>query len=135
MVGIPQIRRYLVVTSHEEFTIFQLFGGKVCQNIGNISGNIGPGRERNSLVAVSTNGHFPTRDIEVEVALVLWLTRRKRNARAIKRRTASKGDPTVDQCRRRHMGYLKLSAGPEHSPSSRTFPQFQLPIYLRTPKE
>jgi hypothetical protein len=70
MIGIPQVRHYPVVPTHEEFTILQLFGRKACQNIGYISGNIGSGRERNPLV---TNGHFPTRDIEVEVEVALNL--------------------------------------------------------------
>jgi hypothetical protein len=65
MIGIRQVRRYLVVSGDEEFTVLQLIGRKMRQNIGYISSNIGSGRERNPHVAVATNGHFPTRDIKV----------------------------------------------------------------------
>ena len=67
--GISGIRRYLVVPSNAEGTVFQLFGGKVRQHIGNISGNIGSGSELNLLVAIATNGHFPAWDINVPLDL------------------------------------------------------------------
>ena len=39
-VGNPQVGRYLVVPGDGERTVLQLFGGKVGQNVGNISRNI-----------------------------------------------------------------------------------------------
>jgi hypothetical protein len=42
-----------------------LLGRKVRQDIGYISGGIGPGGERNLFVAVTTDGHLPTQDIEL----------------------------------------------------------------------
>ncbi len=43
--GIPQVGRYLIVTSDGEGTVVQLFGRKVRQDIGYISRNIGSGGE------------------------------------------------------------------------------------------
>jgi hypothetical protein len=60
-----QVRRYLIVPSHGKGTVLQLFGWKMCQDIGNVSGNIGSGSERKRIVAIATNGHFPAREIEV----------------------------------------------------------------------
>ncbi len=37
----------------------------MCQDIGYISGGIGSGGERNLLAAVTTDGHFPTQDVEL----------------------------------------------------------------------
>ena len=66
-----QARRYLVVPSDGEPTILQLFGWKAQQDIGNKSRNIRSGGEGNLLVAVTTNGYFPARDIKVEHPLNL----------------------------------------------------------------
>ena len=60
-----QVKIYLIVRSNGEGAVFQLFGWKMCQDIGNISGNIGSGGECKRLVAIATNGHFPAREIEV----------------------------------------------------------------------
>jgi hypothetical protein len=68
---IAQARRYLVVPSDGEGTILQLFWWKVQQDIGNKSRNIRSRGERNLLVAVTTNGYFPARDIKVEDPLNL----------------------------------------------------------------
>jgi hypothetical protein len=80
VVGIPKVRRYLVVPRNGECTILQLFGRKARQDVGNISGNIGSGGECDLLVAVTANGHFPARDVEIEEPLDLWLTGRKARA-------------------------------------------------------
>jgi hypothetical protein len=58
-----------MVSSDGKGTVLQLFGWKVCQDIGNISGNIGSGGERKSLVAIATDGHFPACEIEVYVSI------------------------------------------------------------------
>jgi hypothetical protein len=60
-----QIGRYLIVPSNGEGTVLQLFRWKMCQDIGDISGNIGSGGERKRLVAIATNGHFPAPEIKV----------------------------------------------------------------------
>ena len=46
----------------------------MCQDIGNVSGNIVSGGERNRLVTIATNRHFPAREVEVYGPLNLWLT-------------------------------------------------------------
>jgi hypothetical protein len=74
---IAQARRYLVVPSNGEATILQLFAWEVQQDIGNKSRNIRSGGEGNLLVAVTTDGHSPARDIEVEDPLNLWSDRRQ----------------------------------------------------------
>jgi hypothetical protein len=71
-----QATRYLVVPSNCKGTILQLFRWKVQQDIGNKSRNIRSGGEGNLLVAVTTNGYFPARDIKVEHPLNLWLDER-----------------------------------------------------------
>jgi hypothetical protein len=68
-----QARRYLIFRSDGKRTVFRLFGWKMCQDIGNVSGNIGSGGERHRLVAIATNGHFPARKIEVYEPLGLRL--------------------------------------------------------------
>ena len=60
-----KVRRYLILRSDSKGTVLQLFGWKMCQDIGNVSGNIGSGGERHRLVAITTNGHFPAREIEI----------------------------------------------------------------------
>jgi hypothetical protein len=60
-----QLRRYLILRNDGKGTILQLFRWKMCQDIGNVSGNIGSGGERHRLVAVATNGHSPAREIEI----------------------------------------------------------------------
>ena len=65
---------YLIVPSDSKGTVLQLFGWKMCQDVGNISRNIASGGERKRLVAIATNGHFPAREIEVYEPLDLWLT-------------------------------------------------------------
>ena len=45
----------------------------MCQDIGNISGNIGSGGERHLLVPIATNGHFPACEIEVYKPFDPWL--------------------------------------------------------------
>ena len=50
----------------------------MCQDIGNISGNIGSGGERKGLGTIATNGHFPAREIEVYEPLDLRLTGQNR---------------------------------------------------------
>ena len=69
-IRIPPVRLYLVVPGHGEGTVLQLFGRKVRQDVGNISGDVGSGGECDLLVAVATNGHFPARDIKVPLGLV-----------------------------------------------------------------
>jgi hypothetical protein len=57
--------------------VLQLFGRQVGQDIGNVSSNVSPGCEGNLRVAIATDRHFPTCDIEVqESALLLteWLS-------------------------------------------------------------
>jgi hypothetical protein len=68
-----QVGRYLILRSDGKGTVLQLFGWKMCQDIGNISGNIGSGGKRHLLVTIATNGHFPARKIEVYEPLDLWL--------------------------------------------------------------
>ena len=63
--GVHKVRRYLVVPGNGEGTVLQLFCRKVRQDVGNISGNVGSRGERNRLVAVASNNHFPARDVEV----------------------------------------------------------------------
>jgi hypothetical protein len=60
-----QVRSYLILRSDGKGTVLHLFGWKMCQDIGNISGNIGSGGERKRLVAIATNGHFSAREVEV----------------------------------------------------------------------
>ena len=60
-----QVRCYLILRSDGKRTVLQLFGWKMCQDIGNISGNIGSGGERKGLGTIATNGHIPAREIEV----------------------------------------------------------------------
>jgi hypothetical protein len=60
-----ETRHYLVVPGDGEAAVLQLLGRKVRQDIGYISGGIGPGGERKLLVAVTSDGHFPTQDIEL----------------------------------------------------------------------
>jgi hypothetical protein len=60
-----KVRHYFIVRSDGKGTILELFGWKMCQDIGNISGNISSGGERKRFVAISTNGHFPAREIKV----------------------------------------------------------------------
>lgn len=128
--------RYLVVASDGEGTILQLFGWKVQQNVGNKSRNIRSGGEGNLLVAVTTNGYLPARDIKVEDPLNLrsdgWNSQSKRY---IKRLTTSKCNPGMGQCRRRHMACSKLSAGPELLPSHCVCSQSLLSLFLQTLKE
>jgi len=54
-----------MVRSDGERTVLQFFGRKACQDIGNVSGNVGSGGEWNRLVAIVTNRHFSAREIEV----------------------------------------------------------------------
>src|SRR6266566_1617978 len=99
----------------------------MCQDIGNISGNIGSGGERKKLVAIATNGHFPAREIEVYGPLDLWLTRQNRKRKDYNMtRTPPKTDLRTRQCRRRCMGVPKLSVEPEPSPSPVEIPQMLL---------
>ena len=56
---------YLIVPGDGEAAVLQLLGRKVRQDIGYISCGIGSGGERNLLVAIATDGHFPTQDIEL----------------------------------------------------------------------
>jgi hypothetical protein len=131
-----QVRRYLIVPSDGKGTVLQFFGWKMCQDIGNISGNIGPGRERKRLVAIATNGHFPAREIEVNGTLDLWLTGQNRQRKKyIMRRTEAKSHLRTRQCRRRCMAVPKLSALPERSPSPPVIPRIFLLIFLRILKE
>ena len=48
----------------------------MCQDKRHISGNIGSGGERDLLVAITTNGYFPTWDVKVidplQVSSVGW---------------------------------------------------------------
>ena len=37
----------------------------MCQDIGNVSGNIVSGGERNLVVTIATDGYFPARKIEI----------------------------------------------------------------------
>ena len=60
-----KVRCHLGVPSHGKGTVFQLFGWKMSQNIGIVSGNVGSGGERNRLVAISANRHLPAREIQV----------------------------------------------------------------------
>jgi hypothetical protein len=73
-----QVRHYLIVRSDGKGAVLQLFGWKMCQDIGNISGNVSSGGERKSLVSISTNGYFPAREIEVYEPLDLYLARQNR---------------------------------------------------------
>ena len=68
---ILQLRRYLAVTAEVKTPVLQLVGRnlKVRQDIGNISGSIWSVARRNLGVAVATNRHFPSRDIEVDESL------------------------------------------------------------------
>ena len=70
----PRVRRYLIFGGDGKGTVLQLFCWKMCQDIGNESGNIGSGGERHRLVAIATNGHFPAREIEVYEPFDVWLT-------------------------------------------------------------
>ena len=56
---------YLIVSSDRKGPVLQLFGWKTCQDIANISSNVGSGRERKRLVAISTYCYFPAPEIEV----------------------------------------------------------------------
>jgi hypothetical protein len=97
-----QVRRYLVVRGDGKRTVLQLFGWKMCQDIGNISGNIGSRGERKRLVAIATNGHFPAREVEVYEPLNLWLTQQNRKRKKYKvRLTVPRTDLRTRQCRRR----------------------------------
>jgi hypothetical protein len=84
---IAQARRYLVVPSDGEGTVLQLFTWKVCQDIGNKSRNIRSGGEGNLLVAVTTNGYFPARDIKVEDPLNLSLDGRNSQKQGVYQET------------------------------------------------
>jgi hypothetical protein len=46
--------------------VFQLFGGQIPQDIRNVSRNVCSGSERDLLVAVTSDNHFPFRDLEVQ---------------------------------------------------------------------
>ena len=127
-----QVRHYLIFRSDGEGTVFQLFGWKVCQDVGNISGNIGSGGERRRLVAIATNGYFPAREIEVYKPLGLWSTGQRKGY--IMRRTDPKSDLRTRQCRTRCMGVPKFSAEPDCSPSPCLSLQILLLIFLRTLK-
>jgi hypothetical protein len=71
-----ETRYYLVVPGDGEAVVLQLLGRKVRQDIGYISGGIGSGGERNLLVPITCDGHFPTQDIElsepVEPIFSIW---------------------------------------------------------------
>ena len=138
LVGIPKVRRYLVVPRNGEGTVLQLFGRKARQDVGNVSGNIGSGGECDLFVAVTTNGHFPARDVEIEEPLDLWSTKQEWQVTPyIKKRTTPRCNPRTGPCRRRHRGYPKLLTGPGNSPSPSppTFPRSLLPpLFLQTPK-
>jgi hypothetical protein len=96
-----QVRRYLIVRGHDKGMVLQLFGREMCQDIGNISSNIGSGRERKGLVAIATNGYFPTREIEVNEPLDPWLTGQNRQRKKyVVRRTAPKSHLRTRRCRR-----------------------------------
>jgi hypothetical protein len=125
---------YLIVRSDGEGAVLQLFGREMCQDIGNISRNIGSGGERKRLVAIATNGHFPAREIEVYEPLGLWLTGQNINKEK-ERRTEPKSDLRTRRCRRRRTEVPKLSAGPERSPSPPVSPRMLLLRFLRTLKE
>ena len=49
------VARYLMVPSDRKRPVLQLFGWKMCQDIGNISSNVGPRGERKRLIAIATN--------------------------------------------------------------------------------
>jgi hypothetical protein len=76
-----EVRRYLIFRSDGKGAVLQLFGWKMCQDIGNVSGYIGPGGERHRLVAIATNRHFPAREIEVYEPLDLWLKLQNRQTK------------------------------------------------------
>jgi hypothetical protein len=57
---------YLVVTSYGERLVFQSFDRHMRQDERNVSRDVGSRSERDHLVAVTSDGHFPTRDIEVQ---------------------------------------------------------------------
>ena len=136
-VGNIQVRRYLVVPRDGEATVLQLFGRKVRQDVGNISRNIGPGRERYLLVTVASSRYFPARDVEAKGSLYSLLPAKSK--RFIERHTISKGNQRTCQCRSRRMGYPKLPAGPEYLPLphvfSPLFPRSPLPGLLQILKE
>jgi hypothetical protein len=58
-------RHYLDVPGDGEAAVLQLLGRKVRQDVGYVSSGIGPRGERKLLVAVTSDGHFPTQDIEL----------------------------------------------------------------------
>jgi hypothetical protein len=76
-----QVRRYLIVRSDGKGTVLQLFGWKMCQDIGNVSGNVSSGGERHRLAAIATDGHFPAREIEVYEPWCLWLKLQNRHTK------------------------------------------------------
>ena len=65
IVSHVETKCYLVIAGDGETAVLQLLGRKVRQDICYISGGIGSGRERNLLVAVTSDRHFPTQDIEL----------------------------------------------------------------------
>ena len=51
---------YLVVTGYGERSVFQSFDGHMRQDERNVSRDVGSRSERDLLVAVSGDSHFPT---------------------------------------------------------------------------
>ena len=116
---------YLSVARNREGSILQFLGRQVCQNIRNVSGDVGSGSERNLLVAITANGYFSAFDIEVHPpALGLLIERQRTDS---KRRTGSKWCRRMVRCRRGHTVCPPLSAGRELWPSRRKVPLF-LPL-------
>jgi hypothetical protein len=62
---------YLGIPNYFKGTILQLLDRQVRQDIGNIPSNVSPGCEGNLRVAIATDGHFPARDIKLQVSELL----------------------------------------------------------------
>jgi hypothetical protein len=62
---------YLGIPDYFKGMILQLLNRQVSQDIGNVPSNVSPGCEGNLRVAIATGGHFPARDIKVQVSELL----------------------------------------------------------------
>lgn len=129
---------YLVVTSYGERLVFQSFGGHMRQDKRNVSRDVGSRCERDRLVAVTSNGHFPARHIEVQepgVQVSIELDgRHGTTATGRKTHTEPRGNPRTDRCRRWCRGYPQPSVEPGYPLSRQTYPPSRPLKHFRTQK-
>lgn len=72
---------YLGVARNGEGTILQFLSGQVCQNMREVSGNVGHGGKRNLCITITTDRHLPTSDVEVQVPVQQLIEWRRRGTR------------------------------------------------------